>query len=117
MIACISIACGDGQQAVDLNADVSIKNPAHVQGQGPRIVIDAAHNNFHTATGRYEPLANLLRNDGFTISENHTPLSDSAFIHTDVFVIANADYNSNGQSFFNSHYGKTGPALYFESFK
>ena len=94
------IGCGDGGQYVDLKADVRVHKPFNNKGQGPRVVIDAAHDNFHTATGRYEPLANLLRNDGFVVDENQLLLSDStAFSNTDIFVIANADYRASGESF------------------
>lgn len=101
LMSCLLLgnACVDHGQYVDLKADVSVKKPAYPNGQGPKIVIDATHANFHTASGRYEPLANLLRNDGFVISENHTKLTDSSFIGTDIFVISNAGVNADGVSF------------------
>jgi hypothetical protein len=100
VISCFFCSCGDGAQVVDLSANTAVRNPHHETGKGPRVVMDAAHANFHTASGRYEPLATLLRNDGFVVEENHILLSDSnAFSNTDIFVIANADYNIDGTSF------------------
>ena len=92
-------ACADPTQSVDLTANVKVRRPTFSSEQSPLIVIDAAHANFHTASGRYQPLANLLLNDGYTIEENHELLSDTSFIATDVFVIANADFKASGISF------------------
>lgn len=94
----LSTGCVDHGQYVDMEADVSVDKPEYSSGLGPNVAIDAAHANFHTASGRYEPLANLLRNDGFNIEENHAKLTDSSFT-SDIFVIANADLDNNGVSF------------------
>ena len=40
-----------------------IKAPAFPKGKGPVVLIDEAHNNFHTATGTYKPFAALLKRD------------------------------------------------------
>ena len=34
---------------------------------GPRVVIDESHRNFHTASGRYRPFAQLIGNDGYRV--------------------------------------------------
>ena len=39
----------------------------------PRVAIDEAHQNFHTADGRYKPFADLMTNDGFLVSAQHGP--------------------------------------------
>lgn len=95
----LSTGCVDHGQYVDMEADVSVDKPEYPSGLGPNVAIDAAHANFHTANGRYEPLANLLRNDGFNIEENHAKLTDSSFTSANIFVIANADLDNNGVSF------------------
>jgi hypothetical protein len=99
IIAVSTTGCADPGQYVDLKADVRVANPAYPSGSGPAILIDAAHNNFHTPSGRYEPLAMLLRNDGYVISENVSQLSDSVLSGADVFVISNAHFDANGNSF------------------
>jgi hypothetical protein len=102
LFACCALvitACVDRGQYVDLKADVSVQKPFYQSDHGPNIVIDAAHANFHTVTGRYEPLANMLRNDGFSISENQSVLTDSSFAATDIFVISNAGIDPDGATF------------------
>lgn len=98
-IAIALFGCADQGQYVDLKADVKVKKPAFSSTTSPRVFIDAAHANFHTATGRYEPLANLLRNDGFQILENKDILSDASLKEMDILVIANADFKADGTSF------------------
>ena len=53
------------------NADMSfhpeIKNPVYPPGKGPVVLVDEAHNNFHTAVGTYLPFARLLERDGYVI--------------------------------------------------
>jgi hypothetical protein len=45
-------------QVADPNFDASVNKPAYKRN-GPRVLFDEAHNNFHTATGRYKPFADL----------------------------------------------------------
>jgi hypothetical protein len=78
-----------GQQVADPNFDASVKQPAYA-GEHPRVEIDEAHHNFHTATGRYEPFARLLRNDGYDVQPHTTPFSALSLADARVLVIANA---------------------------
>ena len=78
-----------GQQVADPNFDASVKQPAYV-GEHPRVAIDEAHHNFHTATGRYEPFARLLRNDGYDVKAHTAPFSAASLADARVLVIANA---------------------------
>lgn len=63
--------------------------------QAPRILIDAAHHNFHTAERRYAPLARLLGNTGFRVRSAKTALTPELLSTTDALVIANALHLSN----------------------
>ncbi len=54
-------------RTVDLAFQPEIKNPAYPPGKGPVILVDEAHNNFHTAVGTYIPFASLLKRDGYVI--------------------------------------------------
>ena len=92
-------SCTGQEQEADLDADVRVENPAFTFGKGPAVFIDGAHANFHTVNGRYKPLANLLRNDGFRVEENLQLLSDSSLQETDILIIANADIKASGVSF------------------
>lgn len=91
ILACVlALAPAAAQQVADQDVDLSVAAPAFAIGQGPRVAIDEAHHNFHTADGRYAPFARLLRNDGFRVSGLAAPFSDESLANVDVLVIANA---------------------------
>ena len=76
-IACLVSGVAFGQQMADPKFDASISNPAYVS-EHPKVVIDEAHHNFHTADGRYKPLAELLRNDGYQVVRGMAPFSSAS---------------------------------------
>ena len=80
---------GAQMQTSDPDFDVSVAEPAYA-ANGPVVVIDEAHANFHTSTGRYRPFAELLRNDGYTVVAGETPFDRDALREVDVLVISNA---------------------------
>ena len=55
------------QQVRDTSFRFENTNPAFPAGAGPVACIDEAHNNFHTADGRYRAFAELLREDGYRV--------------------------------------------------
>jgi hypothetical protein len=77
------------QQEPDLGFDAAVARPAYT-AKHPRVVIDEAHNNFHTATGRYKPFASLLTNDGYTVAQGKTKFDPNDLKGYDILVIANA---------------------------
>jgi hypothetical protein len=77
-----------GQKA-DTAFDSRVVHPAF-PNEHPRVAIDEAHRNFHTISGRYKPLADLLRNDGFEVVASREPLISAALERTNILVIANA---------------------------
>jgi hypothetical protein len=64
--------------------------PAYPRGKGPVVLIDEAHNNFHTASGRYRPFGKLLEADGFVVRPNAAPFDSASLSNARVLVIANA---------------------------
>ncbi|MEX2177580.1 MAG: DUF4350 domain-containing protein [Gemmatimonadaceae bacterium] len=88
LTACLAGAAA-AQQVPDTAFDVSVPRPAHA-APGPRVVIDEAHNNFHTSTGRYLPFANLLRNDGLRVTAGTAPFSAQSLRSADLLIISNA---------------------------
>jgi hypothetical protein len=81
-----------GQRA-DPDFDARAANPTYPAtsaGPHPRVAIDEAHRNFHTASGRYRPFADLLRSDGYAVSSNLKTFSTDALRDVDILVIANA---------------------------
>ncbi|MBI3650732.1 MAG: DUF4350 domain-containing protein [Acidobacteria bacterium] len=77
-----------GQKA-DLNFNSTVQHPAY-STDSPRILIDEAHQNFHTASGRYKPFAELLKNDGYIVDGSNRPFSSEVLHGTTVLIIANA---------------------------
>ena len=73
----------------DLDFDVSVTKPTYIQTH-PLIVIDEAHNNYHTAEGRYRPLAQLLRNDGYDVELGTSKFEAAGLSHAQVLIVANA---------------------------
>jgi hypothetical protein len=77
------------QQAADPDFDARVTRPAYTN-QRPKVLIDEAHHNFHTAEGRYKPFADLITNDGYQVSANREKFQRTTLEGYDVLVIANA---------------------------
>lgn len=77
------------QQLPDPEFSTAVENPAYKK-DGPRVMFDEAHHNFHTTEGRYKPFVDLLMNDGYRIIRNRQPFSKSTLSSYKVLVIANA---------------------------
>lgn len=77
------------QQVPDPNFDVKVAKPAYT-AKGPKVLVDEAHFNFHTAGGRYKPLADLLRNDGYQVAPNTAKFTKEALTGCDILLISNA---------------------------
>lgn len=77
------------QQAADPDFDATVAKPAY-SADGPRVLFDKAHHNFHTANGRYKPFADLIRNDGFRITPNKDPFTLETLQAHDILIISNA---------------------------
>jgi len=76
-------------QVPDLNFDTRVAHPAFA-GAHPKVLFDAAHFNFHTAGGNYRPFADLLRHDGYEITNNKDRFTPASLSRCRVLVIANA---------------------------
>ncbi|MEW6737767.1 MAG: DUF4350 domain-containing protein [Acidobacteriota bacterium] len=79
----------EAEQFPDPNFDSVVANPAY-QDNHPTVCIDAAHNNFHTAEGLYQPFATLISNDGYRVVSNQQAFNREALARCDLLVIANA---------------------------
>lgn len=77
------------QQIADPDFKTSVERPAYAQN-GPTVAIDEAHSNFHTAGGRYKPLADMLRSDGYTVVAGTRKFDKGTLAGVKVLVIANA---------------------------
>jgi hypothetical protein len=77
------------QQVADPNFDTKVAKPAYSKN-GPKVLFDEAHNNFHTAGGRYKPFADLIISDGYQITPNQQKFSAEVLKGFDILVISNA---------------------------
>jgi len=92
--ACVAFA----QQVPDPDFAPAIDAPAFAEGKGPRVLVDEAHHNFHTASGRYATFANLLRRDGYRVSGLAHTFSAETLRDADVLVIANPLHAANANN-------------------
>jgi hypothetical protein len=80
---------GGGGQRADPGFDARVACPMFPIWH-PRVAVDEAHANFHTADGRYKPFADLMTNDGFVVSRNTEQLTSETLGRYDIVVSANA---------------------------
>lgn len=91
LIAC-ALGCTTGvahKQVPDASFDALVAAP-RFRGDGPRLLFDDAHQNFHRSDGRYAPFVTLMRNDGFVVTPNAAPFTAESLRGHDLLVIANA---------------------------
>lgn len=85
VLTVISIA----QQIPDPNFDPTVARPAYTKNH-PRVLFDEAHNNFHTAGGRYKAFADLITSDGYRVTPNTQKFAKETLAGYDILVISNA---------------------------
>lgn len=78
------------QQVADTEYKPPITKPAYEAGKGPLVLLDEAHHNFHTAIGRYQTFAELLRRDGYVVQGSTAKFSKESLKPAKILVIANA---------------------------
>lgn len=76
-------------QIADPDFNTTVAKPAYAK-VGPKVLFDEAHNNFHTASGRYKPFADLISSDGYLIVHNSEKFSAEVLKGFGVLVISNA---------------------------
>jgi hypothetical protein len=97
--ACVGFALPmDAQQVPDTVFRPRVTAAAYPAGAGPRIGIDEAHHNYHTAIDRFRPFTILAENDGFRVVRVAGVLDSTRLANLDLLVIANAVHESNVSS-------------------
>ncbi len=86
MLAASSTAA---QQVRDTSFRFENTNPAFPAAAGPLVCIDEAHNNFHTADGRYWVFAELLREDGYRVEGFGGKFDPKGLLGCSILVSAN----------------------------
>jgi len=90
MLLIVAAGCSPVIQRADLSFEPTIANPAYDKGQGPTVLIDEAHFNYHTADGRYAPFAKLLRRDGYVVRGLGQAATRESLAQASIYVVANA---------------------------
>jgi hypothetical protein len=90
-LAALLVACAPSfaQPIPDPDFDATLKVKTYAK-EHPRVAIDEAHDNFHTAEERYKPLATLLTNDGYEVQPNKEKFQPQTLQSLRVLIIANA---------------------------
>jgi len=78
------------QQVGDAEFVPVVDSPAFGPGEGPRVLLDEAHTNFHTLSGRFQAFGSLLRGDGYVVEALNSPFTSASLSNADLLVIANA---------------------------
>ena len=78
------------QQAGDPDFNPEVASPAFTFAQGPVVLVDEAHFNYHTAEGRYKPFAELLRSDGYEVRRLRSRFTAESLKDGTILVISNA---------------------------
>jgi hypothetical protein len=89
--ALVSSPSATAQQIADTTYR-PLANVKHAPVTGPRslVVLDQAHHNFHTASGRYLPFARLLEDAGYVVRPGTARYDSTTLAPIGVLVIANA---------------------------
>ncbi|MCB0628266.1 MAG: alpha/beta hydrolase-fold protein [Saprospiraceae bacterium] len=77
------------QPQSDLAYHYPIHFSSYEKGEGPVIVIDGAHNNYHTYEGGFRPFALLLEEDGYRVQSGKEKFSNDYLKQCNILVIAN----------------------------
>jgi hypothetical protein len=80
---------GFAQQVADPDFDTKVAKPAYAE-KHPKVLLDEAHNNFHTAGGRYKPFADLITSDGYQVTPGKQKFAADTLKGFYVLVISNA---------------------------
>lgn len=89
-LAAVAAPAQAQQQMVDPDFRPTVERPVWAEGQGPVVVIDEAHANFHRLEGQYAPFAALLKADGYQVRAGTQAFDAGGLEGVDVLVIANA---------------------------
>jgi len=100
VVAALITGSVHGQPVPDTGFKPPIERPAYPKGSGPIVMIDEGHFNWHTATGRYLPFAELLRRDGYVVEASKSPFARDALERGNILVIANAVNERNRTNWF-----------------
>jgi hypothetical protein len=80
----------NAQQLGDTNFKPKNTTRTFSQAESPIVLLDEAHNNFHTMDGRYRPFVNILKSDGYLVKKNKELFTNEHLANVDILIISNA---------------------------
>ena len=80
------LACDSEYQVYDSTFAYDVKNPAYAAGEGPLVLVDEAHNNFHTTQGRYIPFVKLVSADGYAVQSVKSKIDHDLLSNCKIFI-------------------------------
>lgn len=86
---CLALRPMHPQERIDSGFQPIIAPSEYPVGDGPLVLVDRAHHNFHVGAEHFEQLARLLRADGYRVRGLDVPFSAAALAGADVLVIVN----------------------------
>jgi len=90
LLAFLTFTQSLAQQQADVSFSLNVADPRYATGQGPVILLDEAHYNFHTTQGRFRPFVEFLRKDGYQVKGNPAAFTPAVLREVRILVIANA---------------------------
>jgi hypothetical protein len=84
------LATGCAQQVPDTAFAFRSASPAYANGAGPVVMLDEAHNNFHTLGGRYCTFGKVISDDGYRMMPGTAPFTEAYIQQARILVISNA---------------------------
>jgi hypothetical protein len=86
------------QQTADATFHFTNASPAYRAGQGPRVCMDLAHNDFQSSgrnPGSYAPLVELLEKDGYRVQESQSNFTTESLRQCNVLIVVDATASAN----------------------
>ncbi len=80
-------ALAQNTQRADEHWSAAVADPDYEANQGPVVLVDAAHGNFHTVDGGYAAFADVLRQDGYRVRSADTVVTPELLSQGSIFVI------------------------------
>jgi len=80
----------NAQQLGDTSFKPKNTTKTFLKTESPLVLLDEAHNNFHTMDGRYRPFVNILESDGYIVKKNKELFTKDRLAHADILIISNA---------------------------
>ena len=82
--------CSNAQMFNDTTFDSKVIRPAYKKNKGPRILIDAGHNNFIAKWGLIQPFVDLSTSDGYKPMIDSLPFTKNYLSKFDIILITPA---------------------------